>query len=256
MPCRAEFFQDRRDAGRLLARVLREAGQESDIAREWQDGIVLGLPRGGVPVAYKVARALNLPLDILVVRKLGVAGLEELAKGAVASDGTVTINASHYQPNLTFLWKRLMQQRSGRRGRSSAVSVLTATGVPPPRLEGRMVILVDDGLATGASAARCSASACVRGREKSSLRCPWQRRAPTTNFMARWMRWSAQHIATSFHSVGRYPRNFEQTTEEEVCTLLSQGRRRSKKKDRSLVNIRTLRFHYFRLSRVKYNEGY
>ena len=94
MPCRPEFFQDRRDAGRLLARALQEASQQSDMARDWHDGIVLGLPRGGVPVAYEVARALDLPLDILVVRKLGVAGVEELAMGAVASDGTVTINAA------------------------------------------------------------------------------------------------------------------------------------------------------------------
>src|ERR1700677_703642 len=93
MPCRAELFKDRRDAGRVLARAIRDASQESDMARDWQDGIVLGLPRGGVPVAYEVARALGLPLDVLVVRKLGVAGLEELAMAAVASDGTVAINA-------------------------------------------------------------------------------------------------------------------------------------------------------------------
>ena len=94
MVCRAELFQDRRDAGRVLARAIQDAGQESDVARDWQNGIVLGLPRGGVPVAYEVARGLDLPLDILVVRKLGVAGLEELAMGAVASDGTVAINAA------------------------------------------------------------------------------------------------------------------------------------------------------------------
>src|ERR1700691_273882 len=93
MVCRAEFFQDRRHAGRILARAIQDASQESDMARDWQNGIVLGLPRGGVPVAYEVARALGLPLDVLVVRKLGVAGLEELAMAAVASDGTVAINA-------------------------------------------------------------------------------------------------------------------------------------------------------------------
>ncbi len=76
---RGELFQDRREAGRVLAHAI----QESDIAHDWGDGIVLGLPRGGVPVAYEVARALDLPLDILVVRKLGVPGMGELAMGAV-----------------------------------------------------------------------------------------------------------------------------------------------------------------------------
>src|ERR1700679_1115938 len=93
MPCRPEFFQDRRDAGRVLARAIQDASQESDMARDWQDGIVLGLPRGGVPVAYEVARGLDLPLDSLGGGKLGGAGLEERGMGAVASDGAVAINA-------------------------------------------------------------------------------------------------------------------------------------------------------------------
>src|ERR1700688_4107547 len=81
------LFEDRRDAGRVLARDI-------ETSRDWVDAIVLGLPRGGVPVAYEVARSLNLPLDIFIVRKLGVPGQEELAMGAIASGGTVVINQS------------------------------------------------------------------------------------------------------------------------------------------------------------------
>src|SRR6266536_3092812 len=82
---REMVFQDRRDAGRVLARLVAELP-------DLKDGVVLGLPRGGVPVAYEVARKCGLPLDILVVRKLGAPGQEELAMGAVASGGTVVLN--------------------------------------------------------------------------------------------------------------------------------------------------------------------
>ena len=79
------IFRDRRDAGRALARIV---GKLHDLG----DAVVLGLPRGGVPVAYEVACELNLPLDIFIVRKLGVPGQEELAMGAVASGGTIITN--------------------------------------------------------------------------------------------------------------------------------------------------------------------
>src|SRR6185437_6297990 len=79
------IFEDRRDAGRALARIMRGA-------REWTNAIVLGIPRGGVPVGFEVAKSLGLPLDVFVVRKLGAPGHEELAMGAVASGGTRVIN--------------------------------------------------------------------------------------------------------------------------------------------------------------------
>src|SRR5438874_3944201 len=81
------MFQDRRDAGRVLAQSLEHLRGRTDV-------VVLALPRGGVPVAYEVARALNLPLDIFIVRKLGVPGHEELAMGAIASGGTLVTNRS------------------------------------------------------------------------------------------------------------------------------------------------------------------
>ena len=90
---RERAFQDRRDAGRVLARTIQASG----ISCDCQDGIVLGLPRGGVPVAYEVAHTLGLPLDIFVVRKLEVPSLGELAMGMVASDGTVAINSAIVQ---------------------------------------------------------------------------------------------------------------------------------------------------------------
>jgi putative phosphoribosyl transferase len=222
MPCRAEFFQDRRDAGRLLARALQEASQESDMARDWQDGIVLGLPRGGVPVAYEVARALDLPLDILVVRKLGVAGVEELAMGAVASDGTVTINAAvlaEFNIPLEAIDAAAQREKGEIERRERAYR----NGREPARLEGRIVLLVDDGLATGASMLAAVRSVRPRAREVI-VAVPVAAESTYNELHGEVDELVCPHIATSFHSVGSFYRNFEQTTEEEVCTLLSQAR--------------------------------
>jgi putative phosphoribosyl transferase len=222
MPCRAEFFQDRRDAGRLLARALQEASQESDIARDWQDGIVLGLPRGGVPVAYEVARALDLPLDILVVRKLGVAGVEELAMGAVASDGTITINAA-VLAEFNIPLEEIDAAAQREKGEIERRERAYRNGRLPARIEGRLVLLVDDGLATGASMLAAVRSVRPRAREVI-VAVPVAAESTYNELHGEVDELVCPHIATSFHSVGSFYRNFEQTTEEEVCTLLSQAR--------------------------------
>jgi putative phosphoribosyl transferase len=210
MPCRPEFFQDRRDAGRILARAIQDASQESDMARDWQNGIVLGLPRGGVPVAYEVARALELPLDILVVRKLGVAGLEELAMGAVASDGTVAINAPVlHEFNIPLEEVDAAAQRE-------MVEI-------ERRVEDRMVILIDDGLATGASMLAAVRSVRPRAREVM-VAVPVAAESTYNELRGEVDEMVCSRIATPFYSVGSFYKNFEQTTEEEVCTLLSQAR--------------------------------
>jgi putative phosphoribosyl transferase len=222
MACRVEFYQDRRDAGRRLARAIQEAGQESDLARDWQDGIVLGLPRGGVPVAYEVARALDLPLDILVVRKLGVAGLEELAMGAVASDGTVTINAAVLAEfNIPLEEIDVAVQRA--KGEIERRERVYRNGRLPARIEGRIVVLVDDGLATGASMLAAVRSVRPRAREVI-VAVPVAAESTYNELHGEVDELICPNIATAFHSVGSFYRNFEQTTEEEVCVLLSQAR--------------------------------
>jgi putative phosphoribosyl transferase len=222
MVCRAELFQDRRDAGRVLARAIQDAGQESDVARDWQNGIVLGLPRGGVPVAYEVARGLDLPLDILVVRKLGVAGLEELAMGAVASNGTVAINAAvlsefNIPPEVVEAAAQREKAEIERRERAYR------NGRVPLRIEDRLVILVDDGLATGASMLAAVRSVRPRAREVL-VAVPVAAESTYHELQNEVDQMVCARIATPFHSVGAFYRNFEQTTEEEVCTLLSQAR--------------------------------
>ena len=131
------LFRDRRDAGRVLAERL-------DRYRDRSDVVVLGLPRGGVPVAYEVAVALHLPLDVFLVRKLGVPGQEELAMGAIASGGVVVLNEDVVRA--LSIAPAAVHRVAVDEGRELARQGRTA-----PELAGRTVILVDDGLATGAS---------------------------------------------------------------------------------------------------------
>src|ERR671923_1235276 len=137
------LFRDRREAGQLLAAKLAGYANRQDV-------LVLALPRGGVPVAYEVARALNAPLDVFLVRKLGVPGHEELAMGAVATGGVRVLNDQVVGglriPNYVIDAVAAQEQRElTRRER------LYRGGRPPPDIRGRTVILVDDGLATGAT---------------------------------------------------------------------------------------------------------
>jgi putative phosphoribosyl transferase len=137
------MFADRYEAGRIVGEMVAKM---PDIA----DGIVLGLVRGGVPVASEVARACSLPLDILVVRKLGVPRQPELAMGAIASGGAIVLNEDVLRSgriSRAQLDKVIEREREELHRRE----VLYRQGLPAARTEGRTMILVDDGLATGAS---------------------------------------------------------------------------------------------------------
>ncbi len=137
------LFRDRRDAGRVLAGLLERYRGDPDV-------VVLGLPRGGVAVAYEVATALGVPLDVFVVRKLGVPGHEELAMGAIASGGALVVNDDVVRGLGTVpeVIQRVAEQEGRELLRREQVY---RDGRPMPDVAGRTVILVDDGLATGAS---------------------------------------------------------------------------------------------------------
>src|SRR3989440_10054497 len=139
----SHLFRDRRDAGRVLAGLLDRYRGRSDV-------IVLGLPRGGVPVAYEVATELGAPLDVFLVRKLGVPGHEELAMGAIASGGVVVLNDDVVRGlNLSATAVQQVAEREAQElyRREEAYR----EGRPMPDFEGKTVIVVDDGLATGSS---------------------------------------------------------------------------------------------------------
>ena len=136
-------FTDRMQAGKLLAERLEAYANRPD-------ALVLALPRGGVPVGFALAEALNLPLDILLVRKLGVPGHEEVAMGAIASGGGRIIR--HDIVKMLGITDEAIEETTRReRAEMQRRDLLYRAGQPPPRVEGREILLVDDGLATGAT---------------------------------------------------------------------------------------------------------
>src|SRR5215470_10753934 len=136
-------FLDRADAGRQLAKTLTSYGDRSDL-------VVLGLPRGGVPVAYEVARELDAPFDVFLVRKLGVPGHPELAMGAIA-EGGVEVLSDHLIRDLGIPEAAVQHVAVRERLELDRRDTLYRQGRPRPSIKGRIVLVVDDGLATGAS---------------------------------------------------------------------------------------------------------
>jgi putative phosphoribosyl transferase len=182
--------------------------------------IVLALPRGGVPVAFEVAQRLGVPLDVFVVRKLGVPGHEELAMGAIASGGIRVLNedvvyalpdAQSIVEMVTAIEREELKRRE----------LTYRAGRPPSDLRGRTVILVDDGLATGATMRAAAAALRQQGAAKIIVTVPVG--APTT---CREIRDEVDdilclHTPVSFMGVGQYYEDFSQTSDEEVRELLA-----------------------------------
>ena len=137
------MFADRYEAGRILGEMVSKLPNISD-------GVVLGLVRGGVPVAFEVAKACSIPLEILMVRKLGVPWQPELAMGAIASGGAIVLNEDLLR-SCRISGAQLEEVTRREREELERFEKLYRPGQPPVRIEGRPVILVDDGLATGAS---------------------------------------------------------------------------------------------------------
>jgi putative phosphoribosyl transferase len=208
------IFHDRREAGRILARTLRSAPPA-------RDAIVLGLPRGGVPVAYEVARELRLPLDVFVVRKLGVPGQEELAMGAIASGGLVVRNEQvirAYAIRPDTIDEVAAQERAEIERREA----LWREGRAPLALAGRTVILVDDGMATGATMK--AAARALRPLAERVVAAVPVAAAGAWDEMRREVDWLAcVERPVHFAAVGEYYREFDPTPDEEVRALLAQA---------------------------------
>jgi predicted phosphoribosyltransferase len=209
------YFRDRQDAGQQLA--ARIAPPQADGAP-----IVLALPRGGVPVAAEVARALAAPLDVFLVRKLGVPGREELAMGAIAQGGTRVLN-DEVLAGLSVpasLVEAVAAQENAELERRER---LYREGRPPLEVAGRDVILVDDGVATGASAA--AAIAALRQLEVRSVTFAVPVGPPSTLI---WLGAQVDHIVCllspePFFAVGTWYRDFSETTDDEVRRLLAEA---------------------------------
>ena len=211
-----KLFRDRVEAGRFLARKLGEYANRPDV-------VVLGLPRGGVPVAYEVAQALKVPLDIFVVRKLGVPGYEEYAMGAIASGGIRVLNEQLIRSlnmpvdlvdevtaiEFTELERRERLYRGAR---------------APMDITGQTVIIVDDGLATGSTMRAAVNALRKRNPKKIVVAVPVGARETCDSF-----RNEVDTVAVCavtpepFRAVGIWYLNFSQTTDAEVQQLLRKA---------------------------------
>lgn len=206
-------FDDRRDAGRRLAQLLLRSRPAGNI-------VVLGLPRGGVPVAWEIARALDATLDVFVVRKLGTPGHPELAMGAIASGSTRVINDEvvHALGITREQIEAVARREQSELERRDAVYRQGRLLTP---LADRTVILVDDGLATGSTMK--AAVQAVRQHAPSRVIVAVPVGAPET---CRALREIADEVVcaktpASFSAVGQWYRDFSQTTDDEVIALLS-----------------------------------
>jgi putative phosphoribosyl transferase len=208
-------FADRSDGGRLLAERLVRYASRPDV-------VVLGLPRGGMPVAAEVASALGAPLDVFLVRKLGVPGHEELAMGAIASGGVRVLNddvvraARISEPELERVAARELETLEAR-------EIAYRGGRPPVEVRDRTAILVDDGLATGATMRAAIGALRDRGAARIVVAVPTAPRE-TCEALAREV--DEVVCATTpepFTAVGLWYRDFSPVSDDEVRRLLDAG---------------------------------
>lgn len=210
------LFEDRRDAGRQLVKALGEFDHAKNT-------LVLALPRGGVPVADEVAWALSLPLDLWLVRKLGAPGQRELAIGAIASGGVRVFNQD------------VIQELSVSPGQIEAVCAaeerelerrnhLYRSGRAAPEIAGLTVIVVDDGLATGASMHAAVKSLREAGAKKIIVAVPVCARESCETLKMDADRFVCLHMPAFFRSVGECYHDFSQTEDAEVLQIMAQYR--------------------------------
>jgi putative phosphoribosyl transferase len=208
-------FRNRSEAGRLLARALERYKDQLDV-------LVLALPRGGVPVAYEVATNLNAPLDVFIVRKLGVPGHEELAMGAIASGGIRALNTavikqlniprSAIEAVAAHEQQELERRERLYRGQKASLNI-----------QDRTIILVDDGLATGSTMKAAVAALRQQNPRKIIVAVPTAP-AETCNELQD----EADEVICAvtpepFYAVGQWYENFEQTTDAEVTELIRRA---------------------------------
>ena len=208
-------FANRIEAGQLLAEKLVEYAGRDDV-------IVLGLPRGGVPVAFEVAHRLGAPLDVFIVRKLGVPGFEELAAGAIACGGVRVLNEDVMRsiPHADEAIEAVTARETTELERREQIY---RQGRPAPELRHRIVILVDDGLATGATMRAAVKALRQSGAAKIVVAVPVGPPETCRELEEEADETICLSTPEFFQAVGQYYEDFSQTSDEDVRELLSQA---------------------------------
>jgi putative phosphoribosyl transferase len=209
------IFKDRADAGRQLAARLRRYADRGDV-------LVLALPRGGVPVAYEVAKELKAPLDVFLVRKLGVPGHEELAMGAIASNGVRVINEELVNylgiPDEVIDAIASVEQRELERR-----ELAYRDNRPPPDVKDRVVILIDDGLATGSTMRAAAASLRLQKPRRIVVAVPVSSPETCNEFRSEVDEIVCAFTPENLQGVGLWYEDFSQTSDDEVRELLKRA---------------------------------
>ena len=206
------IYRNRRQAGQELASRLRElAGRENLL--------VLGIPRGGVVVAHEIARSLHAPLDVYLARKLGAPGNPELAIGAISADGQVVLDQS--LADVTGAGKAYVQAEAERQKREIQRRLKLYRGaVPPPKIQGKTVILADDGVATGATTLAAVRALRAAGPRELILAVPVASREAAEKLSDEVDRFVCPLVPDFFWAVGSFYEDFDQTADDEVIQLL------------------------------------
>ena len=211
------IFEDRTHAGRLLAEALAKCELGPNL-------IVLGLPRGGVPVAAEIAARLHAPLDVLIVRKLGVPGHEELAMGAIASGGVRVLHDAvvrAFQISDRTIEQVTAKERAELRRRELAYRGREGT----PQIDGKTVVLVDDGIATGSTVRAAVCALRQHSPSRIIVAAPIASAEATALLKAEADEFIALEVPDDFQAVGQWYRNFSQTSDDEVARSLALRQR-------------------------------
>ena len=220
------YFSDRVEAGKRLASAL------TDFAGK--NGIVLAIPRGGVVVGYEIAKALSLPLDVIIPRKIGAPDNPELAIGAMTEDGTIILDDNL----ITYIGvqRDYIKAESERQKHEIERRLkLYRQNEPYPSLKGLNVILVDDGIATGSTMKAALASVKNRGASTVTVAVPVGPPSTIKELKKQADRVVCLYTPEYFQAIGQFYTDFNQTTDEEVIQLLKQSKQKSREKPAGIV---------------------
>jgi len=208
------IYKDRKDAGIQLVSRLTEYKDREDV-------LVLALPRGGVVIGYEVAKTLNCPLDIIIIRKIGFPGQPELAIGAVSETGAVVLNEdiiSAYKVSKDYIEEEILRQKKEISRRITLYR--SGKGIPP--LDGKIIILVDDGVATGATIKAAISTLKKEKIVRLVAALPVSSEDAEEGIKQMVDEWVCTETPFGFMAIGNYYQDFSQVSDEEVVELLKQ----------------------------------